>query len=110
MKADLLEAFFEGTQVESIMNEIVPIANQFSSEYSDLVSASEGFDENVLEGFGSLESINLESRCSWEYGACVAAATAALTGCVLVTPQHLEVYCIAAYVSAVLHCADRLCT
>jgi len=108
-QTDLLEAFFEGTQVTSIMDQIIPITNQLSDKYSDLIPASQGFDEDMLEGFNNLESIHLESRCSWQYGACVGAATAGLGGCLAISPWYTDHLCYAAYAAAVAQCINSFC-
>lgn len=104
-EADLLQAFFEGTQVVSIMEEVVTTANQLSSEYSDLIPASQGFDSSVLEGFSSLGSTSVESRC-WQYYVCVAGASAGLVACTAGTSGIGLAPCYAAYAAAIALCID----
>jgi len=106
---DLLEAFFAGTQVESIMNEIVPIANQLSNDYSDLITASEGFDETILEGFNNLENMSLESRCSPQFTDCQVASIAALVTCIVTTPLHLKALCYSIYYATLGLCHTYHC-
>jgi len=108
---DLLEAFHQGTQVQSIMNEIIPIANQLSDEYSDLIPASEGGDENILEGFNNLESMSLksmdlESRCSAQFVSCEAASIAALAVCLIHAPLLLKPRCYSVYYATLGLCYE----
>jgi len=111
-ETDLLAAVFEGTQAEAIMDEIEPIADQLSNEYSDLILTGEGFDEeSILMGFDKLESISIESRCNTMFVLCAGIAFGTFVTCVGGDVENIPrvAACGALYAAMLVYCDKVHC-